>query len=105
MCRGSGVSSTSRTKGTAWAQASTSVIQRNTAALLHKNGDYSFIHADRIELPPESPEEQQYQAMWRTFYDTIGIEGRRNETCRRTHMPKRYWRELTEMQQGHAGLN
>ena len=68
-------------------------------ALLHKNGEYSFIHADRIELPPESPEEQHYQAMWRTFYDTIGIEGRRNEICRRTHMPKRYWRMMTEVQQ------
>lgn len=66
-------------------------------ALLYKDGEHTFLHADQIELPPESPEELEYRAMWRTFYDTIGIEGRRNEICRRTHMPKRYWRELTEV--------
>ena len=32
-----------------------------------------------------------------SFYDTVGIEGRRNDLCRRTHMPKRYWNRMTEM--------
>lgn len=66
-------------------------------ALLYKDGEHGFLHADKIELPTESPEEQEYRAMWRTFYDTIGIEGRRNENCRRTLMPKRYWKEMTEV--------
>ncbi|WP_417104421.1 DUF4130 domain-containing protein, partial [Hominenteromicrobium sp.] len=44
-----------------------------------------------------SPEEEKFRAMWRTFYDTVGIEGRRNDLCRRTHMPKRYWNRMTEM--------
>ena len=70
----------------------------NRVALMYKDGEHVFVHADRIELPPESPEELEYRAMWRTFYDTIGIEGRRNESCRRTHMPKRYWRQMTEVQ-------
>lgn len=67
------------------------------AALVYRDGEHGFLYADKIELPPESPEELQYRAMWRTFYDTIGIEGRRNESCRRTHMPKRYWRTMTEV--------
>ena len=70
----------------------------NKVALMYKDGEHVFVHADQIELPPESPEELEYRAMWRTFYDTIGIEGRRNENCRRTHMPKRYWKQMTEVQ-------
>ena len=70
----------------------------NKVALMYKDGEHAFLHAEHIELPPESPEEAAYRTMWRTFYDTIGIEGRRNESCRRTHMPKRYWRMMTEVQ-------
>ena len=70
----------------------------NKMALIYKDGEPSFLRAEKIELPPESPEEQQCRAMWRTFYDTIGIEGRRNELCRRTHMPRRYWKDMTELQ-------
>ena len=70
----------------------------NKIALMYKDGEHVFLHAEHIELPPESPEEAAYRTMWRTFYDTIGIEGRRNESCRRTHMPKRYWRTMTEVQ-------
>ena len=66
-------------------------------ALLYKDGAPEFLQAEHIELPPESPEEEKFRAMWRTFYDTVGIEGRRNDLCRRTHMPKRYWNRMTEM--------
>ena len=34
--------------------------------------------------------------MWRSFYHTISIEGRYNPNCRMTHMPKRYWGDMTE---------
>ncbi|MBO5670491.1 MAG: TIGR03915 family putative DNA repair protein [Clostridia bacterium] len=68
------------------------------AALVYRNGRPEVLYADRIQFPPASPEEYRYRAMWRTFYDTIGIESRRNEACRRNHMPKRYWRTMTEVQ-------
>ena len=42
--------------------------------------------------------EEKYRALWRRFYDTIAVEGRENPKCRMTHMPKRYWAHLTEMQ-------
>lgn len=70
----------------------------NRMALIYRDGRPEFLYADHIELPPASPEEERCRAMWRVFYDTIGIDGRRNETCRRTHMPKRYWSQMTEMQ-------
>ena len=43
-------------------------------------------------------EELQYRRMWQTFYDTIAIQGRENPRCRMTHMPKRYWDNMTEFQ-------
>ncbi len=67
-------------------------------ALVYRDGEPALLHADAIELPPESPDEQRCRAMWRTFYETVEIEGRRNPVCRRTHMPKRYWKNMTELQ-------
>ncbi len=66
-------------------------------ALVHKPGDYRIIPADDIEFAAESPEEAEYQALWRKFYDTIAIEGRYNPKCRMTHCPKRYWQNMTEL--------
>lgn len=38
----------------------------------------------------ESEEEEQFQALWRTFFRTIGIEQRKNPGCQRNMMPLRY---------------
>lgn len=43
-------------------------------------------------------DEKEYRKLWKNFYDTITIEERKNEKCRMGHMPKRYWKNLTEMQ-------
>lgn len=34
--------------------------------------------------------------MWKDFYDTVAVEGRENEKCRMTHMPKRFWKYMPE---------
>ena len=47
-----------------------------------------------LEEPDET--ERQFRALWKQFYHTIGIEGRYNPKCRMTHMPKRYWENMTE---------
>ena len=71
-------------------------------ALLYKDGEPAILRADTVELPPESPGEQRCRAMWRTFYDTVGIEAEDatmsagERTCR-----KRYWRDTPEL--GHFG--
>ncbi|MDR2671871.1 MAG: TIGR03915 family putative DNA repair protein [Coriobacteriales bacterium] len=43
-----------------------------------------------------SAEEDEFQALWQTFFDTIAIEERRNPTCQRNFMPKRFWGDLCE---------
>lgn len=67
-------------------------------ALIHKDGKREFIHVDNVEEPEAGPQEEHYRALWKKFYHTIGIEGRYNPTCRRTHMPMRYWGNMTEFQ-------
>ena len=51
-----------------------------------------------LELPPPSAREQEFQALWKQFYDTLEIKARHNETCRMSHCPKRFWQDMPEMQ-------
>ena len=50
-----------------------------------------------LELPPPSEREQQFQALWKQFYQTLEIRARHNEKCRMTHCPKRFWADMVEM--------
>lgn len=50
-----------------------------------------------LQLPPPDEREKQFQAMWKRFYDTLAIASRRNERCRMTHCPKRFWGDMVEM--------
>lgn len=61
-------------------------------------GRREFFRAEKLELPPVGEEEEAYRALWKRFYDTIAIEGRKNEKLRMTHMHKRYWNNMTEFQ-------
>ena len=42
--------------------------------------------------------EKRYRRLWRCFYDTIAIRERENPKLRMSHMPKRFWPLLTELQ-------
>lgn len=42
-------------------------------------------------------EEEGYMDLWRTFFDAVSIEGRENPRCQRNFMPKKYWRNLVEV--------
>lgn len=65
-------------------------------ALLYANGRREFRHMEALRLPKLREEEAAWQALWQEFYRTIGIRERENPVCRRSHMPKRYWRNMTE---------
>ena len=70
----------------------------NKAALVYHNRRSEIISVESIEFPPVSHEEGRYQTLWKRFYDTVAIESRINPRCRMTHMPKRYWENMPEMQ-------
>ncbi len=49
-----------------------------------------------LKLPETSADEQTFRELWRMYYDTIAIKERYNPRCRMSHMPKRYWKYMTE---------
>ena len=66
-------------------------------ALIYQDGQWAITDIEAFSLPCPSDEEIKFRTLWRLFYDTIEIKGRHNPRCRQSHMPKRYWRCLTEM--------
>lgn len=69
------------------------------AALIYENRRAFIVALDRVEPPPASEAEDQYRRLWKQFYKTVAIQERYNPKCRMTHMPKRYWENMTEMQE------
>lgn len=69
----------------------------NHAALIHAQGQVDILPMEAAPEYEASGEETMYREMWKQFYHTIGIKARYNPKCRMTHMPKRYWSEMTEM--------
>ena len=61
-------------------------------------GRWAIIEAGDFTIPPPGEEERRYQDLWRRFYDTLAIPGRYNPACRQSHMPKRFWGDMTEFQ-------
>jgi probable DNA metabolism protein len=55
-----------------------------------------MVDARDISLPNQSEAEDEFQSLWQTFFDTIAIEERRNPTCQRNFMPKRFWGNMCE---------
>jgi probable DNA metabolism protein len=41
-------------------------------------------------------DEVMYQTLWKSYFKHIHIEERRNAKLQRQHMPRRYWKFLTE---------
>lgn len=48
-------------------------------------------------------EELSWRRLWRSFFNTIAIEGRTNPKCQSTHLPKRYRHVMTEFMEEESG--
>ncbi len=68
------------------------------AALIHTPDKTSIIPVESLELPQDS-EDEFYSELWKSYYRHIAIASRYNPTCRRSHMPKRFWQYLPEVQE------
>ena len=66
-------------------------------ALLRQRGSVQYLAMTHYEKGP-SQEEQDWQALWKRFFKALTIEERRNEKLQMSHVPKRYWQDLCEMQ-------
>lgn len=68
------------------------------AALLYQDHRATLTDLDApLSLPAPDEKESQYQQLWKQFYETLAIKERRNEALRRSHCPKRYWADMTEL--------
>lgn len=70
-------------------------LKRKKAAIW-EGGELSIINYDSFDRPEETASEAEYKAMWKSFYKKVSIAERKNEKCRMTHMPKRFWRFMCE---------
>lgn len=69
-------------------------------ALVHRRGSSSIIVSGN-ELDSSLGQiaiKDEYEELWKIFFQTIGIESRKNEKCQMNHMPKWYRTNMTEMQ-------
>lgn len=67
--------------------------------VLYRPGRLLFLPMESFTPPPPDQTEAEYRALWRRFYHTVAIESRENLKCRASHMPKRYWGNMTEFQE------
>ena len=65
-------------------------------AFVCERGRWRLIPAEDFRMGPAGGEERAYRALWRRYFETIAIEGRRNPKCQSTHLPKRYRHVMTE---------
>ena len=73
--------------------------ENHSMALFHRPSHTEIIPLEELMLEAPDPEEQKYRALWQTYYQSIAIKARYNPTCRMSHMPKRYWKDMTEFSQ------
>ncbi len=64
--------------------------------LIYQGGRTMISSVDDFTPLNPGEEEMRFRALWKLFYDTIEIKERHNPRCRMSHMPKRYWRCMTE---------
>ena len=66
------------------------------AALIHTPQKSAIIPLESLDFPDPS-EDNFYSNLWKSYYRHIAIASRYNPTCRRNHMPKRFWQYLPEV--------
>ena len=71
--------------------------ETHSAALIHTADRAAIVPLESLEQP-ETNEDRFYRDLWKAYYRHIAIAPRYNPTCRRTHMPKRFWADLPEME-------
>lgn len=65
-------------------------------ALIHRPRRSAIVPVEDLALPSPGDGERMYRELWRKYYRTVEVPGRHNEKCRISHMPKRYWKYMTE---------
>ena len=71
---------------------------RNIYAIYNKKRIF-YITEENIEPYIKlSEEELEIENLWKTFFQTVSIKERKNLKCQRNFMPKKYWKNIIEME-------
>lgn len=68
------------------------------AALVYRPYESKILPVEDWEAPSSSELEEAYGLLWKKYYHAIGVEARENPQCRMSHMQKRFWTHLPELQ-------
>lgn len=72
-------------------------------AVIHKaKKDYLTVDASDMHfeyIHQHSAKEAVYQKLWKTFFNTIAIEARKNPKLQSQNIPKRFWADTVELNQ------
>ncbi|MBE6154781.1 MAG: DNA metabolism protein [Firmicutes bacterium] len=63
---------------------------------IYDKKNYYIIDSKRLLIDLEI-DNNDYEDLWCTFYETIGIKERKNDKCRMNFMPKKYWKYIIEV--------
>ena len=72
--------------------------ESNSALCMYAKNKCVISEVENLVMPEPDKIELAYRKLWKMHYDNAAVEGRENPKCRMTHMPKRYWSNLTEFQ-------
>lgn len=73
--------------------------ETHNLAGVSKQGAWTLVESDTLTLPKETADETLMADAWKRFYDAVAIHDRYNPELRRSFMPKRFWKNITEMQE------
>lgn len=72
--------------------------KNRSIAFLYNTKEYAIIDMpDNAILPSITKNEKEFQGLWKTFFKTIAIKERTNSRLQMQYMPKKYWKDLVEM--------
>lgn len=74
----------------------------NLAAVHRAGKNYMLVDASGINtdlLSNYSKNEEKFQKLWLTFFESIAIEARTNPELQAQNIPKRFWKDAVELRQ------
>ena len=77
--------------------------ENHRKAVVHPSrGSWAIVYADgegylSAQLDQDTDQEE-YEALWKAFHETVAIRERTNPICQRTHLALRYRPYMTEFQ-------
>lgn len=66
-------------------------------AFIYNTKEYQIVDSSTLSLPSISENEKKYQELWTTFFKTIAIKERSNLKLQMQYMPKKFWKDLIEL--------